>query len=145
MVMRVLEERLAEAGKPCALLMSVHDINLAARFASHVLLFSNDGLVLAGPAGEVLHNVVGGFGVFEGNGGDLKVGLPQQSIHDGERFVHEPRRLAVYLEAAPSKITAVLESQQSVRQIFDYGWLHLFALQESDCFRYRKGTWARIG
>jgi len=54
MVMRVLEERLAEAGKPCALLMSVHDINLAARFASHVLLFSNDGLVLAGPAGEVL-------------------------------------------------------------------------------------------
>jgi uncharacterized protein YbcC (UPF0753/DUF2309 family) len=98
-----------------------------------------------GSGNKVLHNVVGGFGVIEGNGGDLKVGLPQQSIHDGERFVHEPRRLAVYLEAAPSKIAAVLESQPSVRQIFDYGWLHLFALQDSDCFRYRKGTWARIG
>ena len=97
-----------------------------------------------GSGNKVLHNVVGGFGVFEGNSGDLKVGLPQQSIHDGERFVHEPRRLGVYLEAAPSKISAVLESQQSVRQIFDHGWLHLFALQKSDCFRYRKGAWAKI-
>lgn len=97
-----------------------------------------------GSGNKVLHNVVGGFGVFEGNGGDLKVGLPQQSLHDGERFIHEPRRLAVYLEAAPSKISAVLESQQSVRQIFDHGWLHLFALQGSDCFRYRRGAWTRI-
>ena len=40
-----------------------------------------------GAGNKVLHNVVGGcLGVFEGNAGDLKVGLPWQSVHDGERF-----------------------------------------------------------
>lgn len=44
-----------------------------------------------GSGNKVLHNVVGGhLGVFEGNGGDLRIGLPLQSVHDGERWVHEP-------------------------------------------------------
>lgn len=99
---------------------------------------------LYGSGNKTLHNVAGGIGVFEGNGGDLKVGLPRQSIHDGERFVHEPRRLAVYVEAAPSRIDAVLENQPAVKRLFDHGWLHLFALQGGGCLRYREGTWAKI-
>lgn len=97
-----------------------------------------------GAGDKVLHNVVGGIGVLEGNGGDLKVGLPRQSIHDGEHFVHEPRRLAVYIEAAPASISSVLEEQPSVRQLFDHGWLHLFALQGTSCQRYRNGAWVEI-
>jgi uncharacterized protein YbcC (UPF0753/DUF2309 family) len=97
-----------------------------------------------GAGNKVLHNVVGGIGVLEGNGGDLKVGLPVQSIHDGEKYVHEPRRLAVYIEADPSKISAVLQEPATVRQLFDHGWLHLFALQGSACFRYRKGSWVKM-
>ena len=97
-----------------------------------------------GAGNKVLHNVVGGIGVVEGNGGDLKVGLPMQSIHDGEKYVHEPRRLAVYIEADPSKISAVLHEQAAVRQLFDHGWLHLFALQNSVCFRYRNGSWVKM-
>lgn len=95
-----------------------------------------------GAGNKVLHNVVGGLGVLEGNGGDLKVGLPLQSIHDGTRFVHEPRRLAVYLDAAPERIAAVLQRHPGVRQLFDHGWLHLFSLQGTTCLRYRPGgTW----
>lgn len=97
-----------------------------------------------GSGNKVLHHVVGGLGVLEGNGGDLKVGLPLQSIHDGKDFVHEPRRLAVYLEAEPGRISAVLAKQPAVRQLFDHGWLHLFALQGGDCFRYRQGQWLRM-
>ncbi|HEY0863098.1 MAG TPA: putative inorganic carbon transporter subunit DabA, partial [Lacunisphaera sp.] len=97
-----------------------------------------------GSGNKVLHHVVGGLGVLEGNGGDLKVGLPLQSIHDGKDFVHEPRRLAVYLEAEPGRISAVLAKQPAVRQLFDHGWLHLFALQSGDCFRYRQGQWLRM-
>jgi len=34
---------------------------------------------------KTLHNVVAGhLGVFEGNGGDLRVGLPMQSLHNGQ-------------------------------------------------------------
>ena len=58
-----------------------------------------------GSGNKVLHNVVGGaIGVLEGNGGDLRVGLPLQSLHDGERWVHEPLRLSVFIEAPESAI-----------------------------------------
>lgn len=97
-----------------------------------------------GSGNKVLHNVVGGLGVLEGNGGDLKVGLPLQSIHDGKAFTHEPRRLAVYIEAEPERIRAVLEKNPSVRQLFDHEWLHLFSLQGSDCLRYKTGQWERV-
>ena len=53
-----------------------------------------------GSGNKVLHNVVGGaIGVLEGNAGDLRVGLPMQSLHDGKQWMHEPMRLSVFLQA----------------------------------------------
>jgi len=92
-----------------------------------------------GSGDKVLHNVVGGLGVFEGNGGDLKVGLPLQSLHDGTKFVHEPRRLSVFIEAPRERIFAVLQKLPGVRTLFDKGWIHLFAIEGSRCFRYAAG------
>jgi hypothetical protein len=97
-----------------------------------------------GAGNKVLHNVAGGIGVLEGNGGDLKVGLPLQSIHDGEKFVHEPRRLSVYIEAAPMRIGAVLDRHPEVKQLFDHGWLHLFALEGGNCYRYGSTRWLQM-
>jgi hypothetical protein len=97
-----------------------------------------------GSGSKVLHNVVGGIGVLEGNGGDLKVGLPLQSIHDGERFVHEPRRLSVFVEAARPRIDAVLSVQPHVKQLFDHGWIHLFSLEGKSCHRYGPGGWEQV-
>ncbi|HEX7630962.1 MAG TPA: DUF2309 domain-containing protein [Lacunisphaera sp.] len=94
-----------------------------------------------GSGNKVLHNVVGGIGVVEGNGGDLKVGLPLQSIHNGHRYIHEPRRLAVYIEAPASKIGAVLAKNPAVKQLFDHEWLHLWAITPGGCLRYCRGTW----
>ncbi len=92
-----------------------------------------------GSGNKVLHNVAGGLGVFEGNGGDLKVGLPLQSIHDGERFVHEPRRLSVFVEAPRERLLAALAAQPSVKRLFDNGWIHLFVLEGTGCARYTAG------
>jgi uncharacterized protein YbcC (UPF0753/DUF2309 family) len=82
-----------------------------------------------GAGNKVLHNVVGGrIGVFEGNGGDLRIGLPWQSVHDGERFMHTPRRLSVFIEAPQAMIEAVIGKHALVRQLVDNGWLHLFRI-----------------
>ena len=97
-----------------------------------------------GSGNKVLHNVVGGIGVLEGNGGDLKVGLPLQSIHDGTKFVHEPRRLSVYIDVARERIVAVLNAQPSVKQLFDNHWLHLFSLEGNNCYRYDSRGWRGV-
>lgn len=82
-----------------------------------------------GSGNKVLHNVVGGhLGVFEGNGGDLRIGLPLQSLHDGTRWVHEPLRLSVFIEAPREAIDRVLAKHARVRQLVEGRWLHLFQL-----------------
>ncbi len=75
-----------------------------------------------------LHNVTGGIGVVEGNGGLLRAGLPWQSVHDGEGYAHAPIRLSVCVEAPRQAIADVLGRHGDVRALFDNGWLHLFAL-----------------
>ena len=83
-----------------------------------------------GSGNKLLHNVVGGIGVFEGNGGPLRAGLPWQSVHDGERYVHDPLRLSVCIEAPREAMNDILERHEGVRALFDNRWLHLFALDE---------------
>jgi hypothetical protein len=96
-----------------------------------------------GGGNKLIHNVVGGIGVVEGNGGVLRAGLPLQTIHDGERAAHDPLRLSVLVEAPAEAIAAVLEKHPSVRALFDNGWLHLLVLDGGRiAARYRPGlTW----
>jgi uncharacterized protein YbcC (UPF0753/DUF2309 family) len=85
---------------------------------------------LFGSGNKLIHNVVGGIGVVEGNGGVLRAGLPWQAVHDGEKPVHEPLRLTVLVEAPPEAISEVLARHPAVRALFDNGWLHLLALRD---------------
>ena len=99
---------------------------------------------LYGSGNKVLHNVVGGtIGVFEGNGGDLRTGLPMQSIHDGQDWVHEPVRLSVFIDAPRRAIDSVLGNHPGVRNLVDRGWIHLFQLDEGayPVYHYQKGGW----
>ena len=82
-----------------------------------------------GSGNKLLHNVVGGrLGVFEGNGGDLRIGLPMQSLHDGKNLRHTPLRLSVFIEAPREPIDAIIEQHAVVRDLVGNGWLHLFRL-----------------
>ncbi len=100
-----------------------------------------------GSGNKVLHNVVGGhLGVFEGNGGDLRLGLPLQSLHDGERWVHEPLRLSVFLEAPRPAIDAILAKHETVRDLVTKGWVELLQLDEEEQSLYtlQGGQWRRL-
>lgn len=92
---------------------------------------------LFGGGNKLLHNVVGGIGVVEGNGGNLRAGLPWQSVHDGTRLAHEPLRLTVAIEAPREAMTAILERHPGVRALFDNRWLHLFAMDDAGRLAWR--------
>lgn len=99
-----------------------------------------------GSGNKLLHNVVGGrLGVFEGNGGDLRIGLARQSLHDGVRWVHEPLRLTVVIDAPAERIEGILQRHAVVRQLVDNGWLHLWRFGETGLLRHARGAWQGVG
>ncbi len=83
-----------------------------------------------GSGNKTLHNVVGALGVLEGNGGDVRTGLPWQSVHDGRRLVHEPLRLNVFIAAPFDQLNRVIATHESVRQLVEHKWIHLFAIND---------------
>jgi uncharacterized protein YbcC (UPF0753/DUF2309 family) len=90
-----------------------------------------------GSGNKLLHNVTGGIGVVEGNGGLLRAGLPWQSVHDGERYAHYPLRLSVCIEAPREAMSEILGRHANVRALFDNHWLYLFALDEGGRMAWR--------
>lgn len=100
-----------------------------------------------GAGNKVLHNVVGTLGVLEGNAGDLKTGLAWQSVHDGEKLIHEPLRLNVFIEAPLAAITDIILAHKMVQDLVDNQWLHLWAMDETGrvAHRYhRDGEWVAV-
>lgn len=95
-----------------------------------------------GSGNKLLHNVVGGhLGVFEGNGGDLRIGLSQQSLHDGVKSMHEALRLTVVIDAPAERIDAVIAQHQVVRQLVEHGWLHLWRIDDAVITRRTRQGW----
>ncbi|MEM9975269.1 MAG: DUF2309 domain-containing protein [Pseudomonadota bacterium] len=102
-----------------------------------------------GSGNKVLHNVVGGdLGVLEGNAGDLRPGLPWQSVHSGAAYVHEPLRLNAVIEAPIDAMNAVIAGNEGLRALVDNGWVHLFQMDETGRIANRytgEGVWAPVG
>ncbi len=100
-----------------------------------------------GAGNKVLHNVVGTLGVLEGNGGDLKTGLAWQSVHDGTRFLHEPLRLNVFIEAPLDAMRDIIMAHPMVRELVDNQWLHLWAIDPAGRVSHRyvgEGEWQAL-
>jgi hypothetical protein len=95
-----------------------------------------------GSGNKVLHNVAcGRIGVFEGNTGDLRIGLARQSLHDGQRWMHAPLRLSVFVDAPRARIDRILERHATVRHLVEHRWLHLFRFGESGIEWCRDRCW----
>ena len=96
-----------------------------------------------GSGNKVLHNAVGGnIGIFEGNGGDLRIGLAMQSLHNGEKWMHEPLRLSVYIAAPQQAIASIYEKHSMIKNLVDNDWLSLFRWGDNnEIERFFKGRW----
>jgi hypothetical protein len=93
---------------------------------------------------KTVHNIVAGIGVTEGAGGDLKAGLPLQSLFDGSQTFHEPLRLLTVVQAPMNLIDEVIARNPVLRQLFDGQWVKLAARDESGGrwhLRRVDGTW----
>jgi uncharacterized protein YbcC (UPF0753/DUF2309 family) len=79
-----------------------------------------------GSGDKTTQNVVGGIGVVQGNGGDLKVGLPRQSLfHDDGMPFHVPQRLITFVHAPIARVEAVVAANDILGRLFGKGWVHL--------------------
>ncbi len=82
-----------------------------------------------GAGDKTTHNVMGGIGVVQGNGGDLRVGLPRQSLFrdDGSPH-HVPQRLLTVVHAPLSKVEDVIAAQPILQRLFGNGWVQLVVI-----------------
>ncbi|RFA23237.1 DUF2309 domain-containing protein [Subtercola boreus] len=100
---------------------------IVAQWINHQYYFStlNPGTLGAGT--KTIHNAVGTLGVLAGHRGDLRRGLPWQSVGFGSELLHEPMRLTVVIEAALDRIGQIISANQVLRNLLDNEWITLTA------------------
>ncbi len=81
-----------------------------------------------GAGSKAYHNVVGRIGVMFGTQSDLCVGLPVQTVFDGEKPFHEPMRLFVIIEAPREMIATIIARHTILQKLTMNQWLHIVAL-----------------
>lgn len=96
-----------------------------------------------GGGSKISHNITGKFGVVQGNGGDLKIGLPLQSVNEtDEKFYHQPLRLSVLIQAPKENIQEILLKNDNLKTLLDNEWIYLLVMDptsENNVSRYQKG------
>lgn len=100
-----------------------------------------------GSGNKMLHNVVADhIGVFEGNAGDLRIGLAMQSLHDGKEWRHQPVRLSVYIDAPTAAMSDIINRHGHVADLLNKDWLYLFQVDSGEGVirQYVKGDWQPV-
>lgn len=109
---------------------------------SHYYFSTVDNNVYGGGS-KITHNITGKFGVVQGNGGDLKMGLPLQSLFESdERVYHQPLRLSVLIQAPITRVSEILTRNENLKSLLDNEWIYLMVMdpmQKNEVFNYKKG------
>jgi len=105
--------------------------------------FSTVAPKVFGAGTKTIHNVVGTVGVIAGHNGDLQLGLPWQSVCDGERLLHEPLRLLAVVEAPLERIDMIVDRNPLLQQLFGNDWIALAAraTPEQPWQRWTRAGW----
>lgn len=96
-----------------------------------------------GAGTKAIHNVVGTAGVLSGHVGDLRLGLPWQSVAEGSRLVHEPQRLLAVIQAPLDRIDTVVNHNPVLQKLFGNDWIAVAAREDagSPWQRWTHGGW----
>jgi uncharacterized protein YbcC (UPF0753/DUF2309 family) len=100
---------------------------VVAHWISSQYLFSTWEPEVFGAGTKATHNVVGDFGVLSGPSGDLRRGLPLQSVALPGHQGHQPLRLLAVVEAPLARIEACLTANPTVAALVDGGWMAMAA------------------
>lgn len=116
---------------------------IVAQWINAQYYFSTVEPLVFGAGSKAVHNVVGGFGVLAGPGGDLQLGLPWQSVADGERLIHEPMRLLAVVQAPLGRIDSIIAENAVLQRLFNNGWLALAGRDDFNqpWMRHTAGGW----
>jgi len=104
---------------------------LVVQWISMEYFFSSVDPWIYGSGSKVLHNVVGGVGVMLGRHGDLRPGLPLQSVTNGNLPYHEPMRPLIVIEAPSARVEQIIAKHAVLQRLFDHQWLHLVVMEPS--------------
>jgi uncharacterized protein YbcC (UPF0753/DUF2309 family) len=100
-----------------------------------------------GAGSKIYHNVVGRVGVMFGTQSDLRIGLPWQTVMDGEQPYHEPMRLLTIVEAPRARVEGLIQRHDVLRRFYQNEWVHLMVLEREQRRLYRHrpaGGWQDI-
>jgi len=96
-----------------------------------------------GGGSKINHNITGKFGVVQGNGGDLKIGLPLQSVNESDdKNYHHPLRLSVLIQSPKGIVQEILFRNETLKNLLDNEWIYLLVmdpLDRNNIVRYEKG------
>lgn len=84
------------------------------------------------------HNVTGLLGVMNGQGSDLRTGLPWQMVE-----IHEPVRILFVIETTPPRLMAVLAANPALDQLVRNRWIRVSTIDpdSGEISVYRSGDW----
>ena len=108
---------------------------------NHYYFSTVDNEVFGGGS-KITHNITGKFGVVQGNGGDIKMGLPLQSLKQSDQeMYHQPLRLSVMIQAPLSRVNEILSRNEHLKNLLDNEWIYLMVmdtLNENQISTYQK-------
>jgi uncharacterized protein YbcC (UPF0753/DUF2309 family) len=80
-----------------------------------------------GSGSKITQNVTGKFGVVQGNGGDLKSGLPLESLREDDyQLQHFPLRLSVFIHAPKIRVESIIaKNPDTIAKLVENEWIYL--------------------
>ncbi|MBC7593730.1 MAG: DUF2309 domain-containing protein [Kineosporiaceae bacterium] len=110
---------------------------VVAQWINHQYYFSALNPDTLGAGTKTIHNAVGTIGVLAGQAGDLRRGLPWQSVGLGTKLFHEPMRLTVIIQAPLDRVGDIISRNQVLRHLLDNDWIALTARAHTHASWYR--------
>lgn len=93
--------------------------------SNHYYFSTVDNNILGGGS-KITLNITGKHGAMQGNGSDLKMGLPLQSVMvTDKRFYHNPIRISILIQAPKHFVDSILVEDSKLSALINNGWILL--------------------